>query len=699
LCSAEPGSAIPTLRETAAVPSRIGGNVYVDGALMATKSSRVEPLPPVAAEVLGASHEGASGWLLRLMADRGKALAVAFLAGGAQGVVLMVLPHWPVARPVLVFGIALAALGFAPLIWVMRHHMRQRHRHVVLVLGTFAASVAAYGCGAAPASMSAAYFYFPVVLYAAAYFRPVEVVGHITLVGLFYAAALAADPAPAFVGQWLLAMASLGVTTLMVGGFSFAVRQADSALHHRTFFDPVTGLGNRSLFLTKIDTALHANNSLTDPVAVLFLDLDDFKAVNESLGHSTGDRLLAAVARRLQSVTRAGDTVARLGGDEYALLLESGPMPRTAEEVARRIAEALEPPFPFGDVEVSVRASIGIAIGHRSQVDPEDLLRDADLAMYLAKQRGKNRFEMVRPGMQNEALHNLALITDLRHALHADEFEVFYQPIVRVSDTTPIGVEALVRWHHPHNGLLSPARFIDVAESTGLIVALGDWVLNQSCNQAQSWRTDGTVDDDFYISVNVSPRQLVEPRLVEEVARALRTSGLPPHALVLEITEGSIMLDFDSSLRRLNALRSLGVRIALDDFGTGYSSLNRLRSLPINIVKVDKSFIDPLVNSLEAKALVRSVIDVTQALGMMSVAEGVEDAEQAATLAELGCGAIQGYLYAKPAPASETGTTLRRLDAKRLSHPRTHRGPSAAAYAHLVGSAGSAPNLTHGRRR
>jgi diguanylate cyclase (GGDEF)-like protein len=376
------------------------------------------------------------------------------------------------------------------------------------------------------------------VLFAAAYFRPRVAVLHLFNVAVMYGIALAADYSAPFISQWLQAMASLSVTALIVAGFAFSSRQAQSALNHRNFYDPVTGLANRSLFLNRLDHALRGGEFRSDPLAVLFMDLDDFRAVNESFGHSTGDHLLAAVARRLQSITRAGDTVARLGGDEYALLLESGPMPATAEEVATRILEALDPPFQFGDVEISARVSIGIAIGHAAHGGTEDLLRDADLAMYLAKQRGKNRYEMVRPGMQDEALRNLALITDLRHAVHAQEFEVFYQPIVRVCDSLPMGVEALVRWHHPRNGLLPPSRFIDVAESTGLIVELGQWVLEESCRQVHRWRRSGVVDDEFYVSVNVSPRQLGEPRLVEGVAghsgnpacRRTRSSSRSPRA-------------------------------------------------------------------------------------------------------------------------------------------------------------------------
>ena len=400
-------------------------------------------------------------------------------------------------------------------------------------------------------------------------------------------------------------------------------------------------------------------------MAALFLDLDDFKTVNDSLGHPTGDKLLIAVGERLESVARAGDTVARLGGDEFALLLESGAMPQSAVGIAERIADALQLPFVLDETEIAVRVSIGIALGQPFQDSSADLLRDADLAMYLAKRNGKGRFEMARPGMQDEALKRLVIISDLRHALDHGELEVYYQPIVKTHDATPVGAEALIRWHHPRRGLMVPNEFVDVAESAGLIVPLGDWVLNQACGQAQCWRQAGIVDDAFYISVNLSARQLAEPALVDTVARALQRSGLPASALVLEITETTLMLDFDAGLARLESLKSLGLRLALDDYGTGYSSLNRLGRLPVDIVKIDKSFIDQLTLNREGAALVQSVIDVAHALGLSSIAEGVEQTDQCAALDEMDCNHIQGYLFAEPAPAAEMARALRRLGAHR----------------------------------
>ncbi|MEP7111854.1 MAG: EAL domain-containing protein [Ilumatobacteraceae bacterium] len=433
---------------------------------------------------------------------------------------------------------------------------------------------------------------------------------------------------------------------------------AEIALDHQAFHDTLTGLANKALFVDRMVHALHLAEREATPVAVVFIDLDDFQTVNDALGHATGDQLIAAVAERFAAVATVGDTVARFGGDDFAILLESGDMPQSVVEVAERVADVLKAPFKIGDTSVSVRASIGAAIGYPNDGSTDDLLRDADLAMYLAKHNGKDRFEIFRPRMRDEAHRRLALITELRAALEMGQLEVFYQPIVRIPDSAPSGAEALVRWHHPRRGLILPDEFIGVAESTGLIIPIGDWVLNQACRQAQAWRQADVVDDDFYISVNLSTRQLAEPTLVADVTSALADSGLPPHALVLEITESALMIDVNAGLARLRSLKDLGLRLAIDDYGTGYSSLNRLRRLPVDIVKIDKAFIDRLTLDNEGTALVRSVIDVTSALGLTSVAEGVEQQDQRAALDALGCDCIQGYLFAKPTPAAEAMSTL-----------------------------------------
>jgi diguanylate cyclase (GGDEF)-like protein/PAS domain S-box-containing protein len=430
-------------------------------------------------------------------------------------------------------------------------------------------------------------------------------------------------------------------------------RSLERELNRQAFHDSLTGLANRALFLDRVAHALDLANREAGPVAVLFLDIDDFKMVNDSLGHPAGDELLVAVAERLKASTRPGDTIARIGGDEFALLLESGRMPEAAHVVARRVVEALKTPIRMGADDISVRASIGIALGQPPDDGPDDLLRNADLAMYMAKHNGKGRFEMFRPAMHEEAVRRLETAADLRRGIENGQLEVFYQPIVSVHTATAIGAEALVRWHHPSRGLVNPVDFIPVAESTGLIVPLGKWVLTEACREAQSWRRSGLTDEAFYISVNLSARQLQDPALLDDVAAALQDSGLPAGAVVLEVTESAVMQDLDVAVARLQALKDLGLRLAVDDFGTGYSSLSYLRNLPVDLVKIDKSFVDRITLDPEGAAMVRTVIDLSSTLGLTSIAEGVEHDDQLALLDELGCDNVQGYLFAKPMPSNQ----------------------------------------------
>jgi len=438
-------------------------------------------------------------------------------------------------------------------------------------------------------------------------------------------------------------------------------RALELQLNLQAFYDPLTGLANRALFLDRLSHAMDRGHRQADPVAVLFLDVDDFKNVNDSLGHPAGDELLAAVAERLRSATRPGDTVARFGGDEFAVLVESGTMPEAAEVVAERIAEELKPTFRIQDNDLAVRASIGIALGQRPQEKPDDLLRDADLAMYMAKRNGKGRFEMYRPDMHQDAVHRLETAAALRRGLEVGQLEAFYQPIVNTHTGRLVGVEALARWHHPTRGMVAPVEFIPIAEATGLIVPLGRQVLREATRQTQAWRRDGVVDDQFYVSVNLSARQLHDPDLIGDVSRALADSGLPPAALVLEVTESSLVKDLDTTLPLLHALRDLGLRLAVDDFGTGYSSLSYLADLPVSVVKIDKSFIDRVTHDAEGAAMVRGVIDLSHALGLTCIAEGVEHENQLAVLDDLGCDSIQGYFFARPTSSAEVAGILRRL--------------------------------------
>ncbi len=435
-------------------------------------------------------------------------------------------------------------------------------------------------------------------------------------------------------------------------------RALEARVHQQAYYDDLTGLANRTLFLDRVQNALRRHDRDVREIAVLFLDLDDFKTVNDSLGRPTGDLLLNAVAERLRRATRPGDTLARFGGDEFALLLEAGEMPGLAESVARRIVADFDAPFQVGDAELLVRASIGIAVGHAVDDSPEDLLRDADLAMFMAKHNGKGRFEIYRPVMHDEAMNRLRLAADLRRGIEEHEFEVFYQPTIHPHTRAIAGAEALVRWQHPIRGRIAPNEFIPAAESTGLIVALGRQVLVDACRRVQSWRTIGVVDDRFYISVNLSARQLNDPNVMNDVAHALAQSGLEPHALVLEVTESAVMENRDEAIERLNAFKQQGIRIAIDDFGTGYSSLSYLATLPADIVKIDKSFVDHVCDGPDGIAMVRSIIELTKTLGLTTVAEGVESEEQCVILDQLGCDALQGYFFARPIDATAMSAAL-----------------------------------------
>ena len=429
-------------------------------------------------------------------------------------------------------------------------------------------------------------------------------------------------------------------------------RTLERELHRQAFRDALTGLANRALFLDRVTHALDRDRVHDGPVAVLVLDLDDFKTVNDSLGHPAGDELLVAVANRIKASTRPGDTVARLGGDEFGVLLETGTMPDAAQTVARRVADALAVTFHVGGHEVSVRASVGIATGRRPGDETDSLLRDADLAMYMAKHKGKGRFELFHPAMHAEALRRLEVTADLRRALDHHELQVFYQPIVAVATGRVVGAEALVRWHHPTRGLMSPDEFIPVAEVSGLVLPLGAWVFTQACLQWRAWRAGGAVGDDFSVSVNVSARQLQDPALVGHVVATLGETGVPPGAIVLEITESALMEDLDVALDRMRRLKALGLRLAVDDYGTGYSSLTYLRILPMDVVKIDKTFMDRATVDAEGAAMVRSVIDLSQALGLGTVAEGVERPDQLSFLRQAGCDNAQGFLFARPVPGT-----------------------------------------------
>jgi diguanylate cyclase (GGDEF)-like protein/PAS domain S-box-containing protein len=432
----------------------------------------------------------------------------------------------------------------------------------------------------------------------------------------------------------------------------------DLELRRQTLTDSLTGLANRTQFIVRVDQALQGAKRSDASVVVLFVNLDDFKMVSDSLGPAAGDALLVAVAARLTTAASATDsTVARLGGDEFGFMLEHSGTRKGPELVALQIQAALHAPFVVMGKEVRVHASIGIAVGSASTHTPDDVLRDADLAMSFAKKKGKDRFELFLPEMHQDATRRLEVAAELLGGIERGEFLLYYQPIVDVRNGHVLGVEALVRWQHPRRGLLSPGEFIRVAEMTGLIIPLDCWILNEACRQAKVWKVAGVADDSFYVSANLSPQHLQDASVVQSVSMALEASGLAARALVLEVTESALIDDLDSAGASLGSLKQLGVRVAADDFGTGYSSLAHLIKFPIDLIKIDKTFID-LVNSADGEMMVRAVVDLAHTLGLKAIAEGVERPEQALALELLGCYLAQGYLFSKPLAPDDLAALL-----------------------------------------
>jgi diguanylate cyclase (GGDEF)-like protein/PAS domain S-box-containing protein len=443
-------------------------------------------------------------------------------------------------------------------------------------------------------------------------------------------------------------------------------------LAHQAFHDSLTGLSNRAVFRDRIEHALARSERHAVRLAVFLLDLDGFKTVNDSLGHDAGDQLLIAVAKRLEFQGRSSDTVARIGGDEFGILLEDDADEARARALADRALAAFAVPFDVQGREVFIRASVGIALSVPGHSETDELIRNADTAMYAAKAAGKGRYEFFRPFMHTRALERFEVQADLERALVRGEFVVHYQPIIDFETGEARGVEALVRWNHPSRGLLGPLEFIPIAEETGAIVPLGAWVLGEACRQTASWRASHATAANLCVSVNLSTRQLLEADLVTQVRDVLEASGLDPSALTLELTEGSLMQDVDETVRKLRALKELGVRLAIDDFGTGSSSLGYLQRFPIDTLKIDKSFVDGIaVDDSEDPALVRAIVQMASTLSLETIAEGVEGAEQLDELRSAGCRAGQGYLFARPLQADALEAFLESADATGTVDART----------------------------
>ncbi|HEU4700356.1 MAG TPA: EAL domain-containing protein [Gemmatimonadales bacterium] len=468
-------------------------------------------------------------------------------------------------------------------------------------------------------------------------------------------------------GGWL-SMENSGTNLLdepTVGGLVVNMRDVterwalEEQLMHQAFHDPLTHLANRALFLDRVSHALTRAPRRQYAVAVLFIDLDNFKNVNDSLGHAMGDRLLVDAAARLGRCVRQGDTIARLGGDEFAILVEDADHLPDIVQVAERVTAALAQPFPLDGKEVFVSASIGIA-SHTGEESTDDLLRNADVAMYIAKTRGKGRYEIFEPHMHAAALERLELEADLRRAVERSEFSLMYQPIVQLTNGRLVGVEALLRWDHPVRGAVEPTTFVPILEETGLIVPVERWVLQEATRQARQWQEEAPDAEALTVTVNVSGRHLQDPTLIDDVETALAMTGLDPKLLVLEITESMLMDHDELTLQKLQRLRGWGVALAIDDFGTGYSSLSYLQRFPVDILKIDKSFVDALGGRSDRPVLARAIIALGDTLRLKTVAEGIETAAQSEALKALGCGLGQGFFFARPLPPDEVRRELTR---------------------------------------
>ncbi len=427
-------------------------------------------------------------------------------------------------------------------------------------------------------------------------------------------------------------------------------KEFEALLAHRALHDPLTGLANRQLILDRAEQMIHRSRRSLEPIAAFFIDLDNFKDINDSLGHEAGDRLLQSVAQRFESILRSSDTVGRLGGDEFVILAEGASLASGPNRLADRIKEVLRQPIPIEGLEgisVTVTASIGIATGDRTSA--QELLREADIALYRSKASGRDRSVLFEPAMQIAAAGRLELRSDLDRALSDDEFFLLYQPIVDLGSTELHGVEALIRWRHPTRGVIPPNDFIPILDDSGLIVDVGRWVLDTACAQAGRWRDAGY---EPTMSVNVSLRQLESDSLVDDVRQALAANRLDPGGLVIEVTESALMRDAEANVSRLRGLKDLGVKIAIDDFGTGYTSLAFLRQFPVDVVKIDQSFIAGMDGTPDSFTLIRTLVELGRALGLTTLAEGVEEESQLEVLRGHRCQSGQGFIFSKPVEAS-----------------------------------------------
>ncbi|RJR14741.1 MAG: GGDEF domain-containing response regulator [Nitrospiraceae bacterium] len=461
-------------------------------------------------------------------------------------------------------------------------------------------------------------------------------------------------------------LSKTGITShLLERSVRYAIerKRTEERIVHMAYYDGLTNLPNRSLFLDRLSQALTHSNRYKDNCALLFIDLDNFKKINDTLDHRIGDLLLKGVADRLNCFVRSADTiarqkaralastVARLGGDEFTVLLTEIYSMQDAAKVAQRILNSLNSPFNLDGHEVFISASIGIAIHPADGEDMDTLIKNADTAMYHAKENGKNHFQFYKYSMNETALERLTMENDLRRAITGNELSLLYQPRINISNGTIVGTEALVRWEHPVHGTISPTRFIPLAEDTGLIVPIGEWVLKTACRQKKIWHGKSPVHAPVSVSLNISGHQFSQGNLASIMEKILEDTGLDPSFLELEITESAIMKNADATIALLHKLRDMGVKLSMDDFGTGYSSFNYLKRFPLDIIKIDRSFIKDITNSRRDATIVKAIIAMAHTLELKVVAEGVETEEQLRLLQDMECDEMQGYLLCRPLPA------------------------------------------------
>ncbi|MBD0335177.1 MAG: EAL domain-containing protein, partial [Cyanobacteria bacterium Co-bin13] len=451
--------------------------------------------------------------------------------------------------------------------------------------------------------------------------------------------------------QWSGNEESILVAIAASLGGAIKRQRTEEQMRYQAFHDALTGLPNRTFFNRQLPLAINQARQLQQSLAVVFLDLDRFKIINDTLGHAVGDQLLHQVTQRLVQQLRVEDTIARWGGDEFTLILPNLQAPNNVAHIAQRLSKALQPVFQLDGHELHISSSMGIALFPQDGEDLTTLLQNADAAMYRAKEQGRNNYQFYTTTLNSEASQRLTLENSLHHALERQEFVIHYQPQINVDTGQVIQVEALLRWQHRELGLISPQTFIPLAEETGLIVAIGEWVLRQACRQSRRWQQAGL--PNLRVAVNLSARQLQHPSLVATIKAILRESDLQPQTLELEITETAAMRDVDTTIETLQTLRRIGVRISMDDFGTGYSSLSYLKKFPLHGLKIDRAFVRDVAQNAQDRAMVMAIIAMTRGLHLNVVAEGVETQDQLTCLRSMGCAEMQGFLFSHPLPAEE----------------------------------------------